>query len=751
MSDAISIPHVDDEPGSYNAAVKRGYDMMRADFNANAITSVHEANDLKKKRSETGYFAEDGTNKAHGVDDTDLYGPAWTEDFLLRKRLLDANRFYQFAVMVSTGANLPLQDFTNEANLQRSVVERIRQTRERLAEAEKERAQQESTAPEVDSQQARYDAAVSAVQKTEKTIDELVTSAAEFVAKGRNRELKTDMARLENPQTEFDIFVTNAIYKYGNGGFKSASEELQNFAVQVGSGSVSDEIKGSVPLSSNAALFLSFLEHCVKDASLVLMLGQANSIHAANSFYAQNPLEYARDVFQLSQLVTSEFGLFEQTSLGFYDHLKTMAENSGFDVSSFVCPPQAPVDRKKFKKGKSTVVLDVGDDEVPTDSCNSGRLYTLQELERERKKVVLNNVPEQTRSIFNKVLTPMFTMWAPHIFFSTDAPFVELSVFMQRKIGGDLLFDLIVRSTRKTLKAENAPKITPIVTERQKKRYTRDLMQYAVISSGVLHAAARFIVARKAGNLQTFLPVDQENALAAYLVASTPESEQRAYNAFSLLFSERPDSYPLTFLTEPSHLKFYGLAVNQNAALLNEKKEQQEKVVTLQKAILEERIKARQTFLEKNKADAQSQTLSDALAENYVPTLGVALSPQNSGLLFFSVLMIGGLQEAERLLRQYVPCIANHFETMDAMIESDYWQQLATLVRANVRYSEARNPTKYAAVVEKELARQGTLSSIQEMRRLALADSRVTHGKTCQCRPAKKTTVADLLRVVQNY
>lgn len=751
MADTVTVPHEADE---VSAAIKRGYDMMAAGLNATSTASVHPVEELRKKRRDEGYFPEDGTTKSHGKDG-DLYDNKWIEDFAARQKLLDEDRYYQFAVMVSSSANLPLQDFTNETEIQRSVAERIRKTQERIEQEERDRKERESTAPEVDSQQERVNAAAQAVQTTVQVIAELESSAEEFVAKSKNEELKTGIKQAQTSETLAAKFVAHANQKYGSGGLKSAREEMQNFAIKIGGASTMDEIKKAVPQSSTSALYWAFLVHCPRDAELVYALSKTGDLHAPGSLYAKDPLTYARDVFALSRLIDDKFGvLFAKTSLGFYDQLKSMAENSLIDVTQFPCPPQPPVPVKQTKKGRNQVILDIYVDERPADLCDAGHLYKPEELDRIRAKVVDNNAAQKTRELFNAVLDPMFNALFPLIFFDSDEPFPELSPTAERKIDDKSLFELIVETTATLLKSLETT-YSEKGTEKQKERYGRELMQYAVTSSGVLLAAARYILARRAANLQTFLPKEQEAVLAAFVANQTSSTAAAAYATFSLLFSDNAQPDNDCFLTEPSHLKFYNLAKavqDDKSALEKGKLEGENELLKLQKAILAKRVADRKAFLESKSAPVREQSLAAELEKNYVPTVTVAMSPQNSGLLVYSILMKGALQESERILRAYVPCVADRFKTINEMIESDYyWQLLASLVRANVRYIEVRNPNRYVPIIAEERSRIGLRSALQEMRRAALLDGTLVHRTDCTCQPRRRTGFADLLYVASHF
>ena len=110
-----------------------------------------------------------------------------------------------------------------------------------------------------------------------------------------------------------------------------------------------------------------------------------------------------------------------------------------------------------------------------------------------------------------------------------------------------------------------------------------------------------------------------------------------------------------------------------------------------------------------------------------------ALSPINTGYLFFTEVYTNALQDAFTLLEDHVPCVARIY-TNDELIESELYQtRYASLVASVLRLVDARNPRTYRADRTEQRARLQAISPIESIRGVARQDRSVRHWPGCGC------------------
>lgn len=110
-----------------------------------------------------------------------------------------------------------------------------------------------------------------------------------------------------------------------------------------------------------------------------------------------------------------------------------------------------------------------------------------------------------------------------------------------------------------------------------------------------------------------------------------------------------------------------------------------------------------------------------------------ALSPINTGYLFFTEVYTNALQDAYTLIEDHIPCVARVYNN-DELIESELYQtRYASLVSSVLRLVDARNPKTYRPDRTEQRARLQAISPIDSLRGIARQDRAVRHWPGCGC------------------
>lgn len=135
------------------------------------------------------------------------------------------------------------------------------------------------------------------------------------------------------------------------------------------------------------------------------------------------------------------------------------------------------------------------------------------------------------------------------------------------------------------------------------------------------------------------------------------------------------------------------------------------------------------------KTDDFESKLVQALNESYIPSAREALAPRNTGVMFFSGLMVASVEEAQDMLREYIPCFYRMFPKSEQLIESDeYASVFGGLVSAVLRRNTARNAVTYKPDRSEFRGTEQIASALNSIRSLFYSNTKgQNHGYGCTC------------------
>ena len=809
------------------SAIKRGLDTLNA---GEGFDSVVQVDDLRKKRRVQGYQADDGTTKLRGAesDVAALYGETWLAERLTRQRMLDNNRYYQFAVVVAANSNLPLEQFTNETQIQQATTARIRDAAQRLRIIREQQRERASAPANIDAQLRVVADAESAVN-TIKLLRSDLKSAIECFVDGAQdeslaRQTRAIVAPIEIESREFynslfDTLSRLAIIVGGPLGFTHIEQKLQTVvqtvanellgAPALSSGVIARRVRDEMPRAANIALQIATLLWCANDDALLrILVDEVATRFAADAEYRKTPALFAHDLVTLANLMrvgaaADNLLLFDNITFLFYAHLNKMRRRGALLDEPELQRPQPPATpsatrSRTVRLNERDIIFDLGDDEF--EALAEGeprRLYSQDELRRIQTTLAPNQSQADTPALIESILRPMMSVWSARLFYDRDFdagadfqafagttqlgairfvllagvrahPLVSVVIATaamlvrsfaaaerNRVVVNDLLQSMIEvdESLKKTIDLIVGPAFS--AAEVQIEAYKKVARGRLIRTSSVLLCFAKFAIARADANLPLDgIDKEREEQLRRYVAASlqagarlggTKDStfaaiEDAAYNVFSNTLLARGveivlqiDVHRLLFAV--SQQKFYNLAVTDKTdAELNSRQIKAIGTLAREAKALDDLRTLRDKQL-KAIDDVMHQELANILEEEYLPTAQSALSPLNSGVLFFSGLMMGALSAAYTTLRQTIPCVAAVYDSHNALIESDnYWELFAALVQAQVRLIDARNPTTYRPVINEPRARLQVRSALDAIRWAARSDRSIRHLATCSCR-----------------
>jgi len=824
--------------------------------------SVVVVDDLRKRRRREGYQADDGTTQLRGGEgDRDaLYGEEWLKERLTRQRLLDGNRHYQFAVKVAANSNLPLREFTNEAEIQRATVARIRDAARRLADLRRTQRDRESAPTSIDAQEKRVDDADRALLATTSGAADLESARQCFLGELREAAplasaVLAPFALVDVGAGAVDVDFARALFVYvtraavaleGPLGYARADQRTKNTVVAVANELLAarapppgmpaaapvqrQRVADDMPRSAYVALYESLLLYASERDGLLRALADRTDLFAPAAEYSQTPRLYAEDCVTLANLLfesgTDNLLLFDNVSFLLYAHLNKMRRRAALDDEAELRRPQLPPgvggggnggrrrNGGRRKLDGVDIVFDLGDEELEAVADGEPqRAFSQDELRRIQSLRGANQSQSDTLVLVERLLAPLFETLAPRLFYRTDAAtadagadyeafaggvergvvqevavgernaplasavlvnaarIVQLSAAGSRLADADLdaaepSFELQLRSIGVDPVLLGAVRDAVLenfrVTDAQRRDYQRRALNRLLRTSSVLRCFARYAALRAALQLPIeALSGDKLAQLRRYATESAkPEArlggthsqefaaiEDDAYAALSetLLGAPRPSDaamrQPLLFTR--SQRRFYDLLLanltvvdgrqRDVAGVLRERTDRQREEAAEARRLLERLRQLRSERIDDDEQEAE-ETLASVLQREYVPTAESALSPLNSGVLFYSDLMMGALAEAYDILGEAVPCLAHAHGSYRALIESDrYWTRFATLVQAAVRLIDARNPVTYRPVVNETRSRGQVRSALDRLRDLAADDRALRHGCRCSC------------------
>jgi hypothetical protein len=110
-----------------------------------------------------------------------------------------------------------------------------------------------------------------------------------------------------------------------------------------------------------------------------------------------------------------------------------------------------------------------------------------------------------------------------------------------------------------------------------------------------------------------------------------------------------------------------------------------------------------------------------------------ALSPINTGFLFFTELYTNALKDAFKWIEDYLPCLARQFSS-DDLVESEYYQsRYSSLVQSQLRLIDAQVPHVWRANRTEMRSKMQIASAGDSLRRWVAADRGIQHVPGCDC------------------
>ena len=300
-------------------------------------------------------------------------------------------------------------------------------------------------------------------------------------------------------------------------------------------------------------------------------------------------------------------------------------------------------------------------------------------------------------------------------------------------------------------------------TRAQAAAYTREARGRLIRSSELLLCFARYMTVRNgppinlevdalgSARIQVLQRYIDAEAKLGVRTGSTNNAdfvlaENAAFEVFdsALLAGAVPNNVP-SLLGRPPQKRWYkyieGDTVNDaNGAIADEIKEANAAVERADETLATLR-RLRADRLADTHEEAE-KTLADIVSENYTPSAQSVLSPLNSGVIFYSDLMMGALRESYDTLQQTIPCLAAQFCSYEGLIHSDeYWTRFASLVQAVVRLIDVRNSPIYRPVVMEQRARMQVRDALDSLRFVAGSDRHVRHVSGCTCNRSRTATL----------
>jgi hypothetical protein len=764
----ISVPHrapVRDEVSrvddTYMNSLKRGFEMA-----GERVQSVVEITPLRDKRRDVGYMAEDGTTKLRGAanQESDLYGEEWLKDFVERIAKLDADPHINFVRILTGMANVARETFINESLENRATAARIEQARRLVNEIRAKQSASDSSGSSVADQKKRWDDARAKVDALAAKIDAVESTRANFLALVDDEDNKRLANRIIEVQGDaaadvMQRLVRHLAWRYGAQWQQNAPEAIIQLAVSLVNqqlGPRGDQaVKNNMPLAARVVMFLKTAQvaESMIDAKNALMETKAVKFRV-NSDYAADAYLFYRDLSLLTQLVGDiDVARFDKMSFVLYAHLNKMRRRYGLDEEMNLRRPVP----ERVPRAVPAVVLD--DDALEDIGDGNTQLYTPAELATAQSAKNKNDNPRATLDLLDALLQPFVYAFLPLAFFvDRDAPLVKeagigVPVTVETENDVPLPREPVLDLLGKTVAvfgldfANSVAAINEILpsvfqpSQAMKKRYQDAAIKTLVVERGILRAFAETVTAYadaavavsgitplKLAALRGYL-ADARKSEEAYdvftrtLLATRPA---RLDEANSLLRTDSAMQFYRTFRSDISRDSSVSTQLAAVDAIERKDEEEQLKIYVALETQRRERIEANQ--------EKVALTLQQALVDNYVPTASVALSPMNSGLLFYTDVTISALSAAYSILQQHVPCVVRNFRSSDQLIVSDeYSHAYAALVNSQVRLADTRNPTTYRQTVHETRARLQARSALDQFRQVCGADKGIRHVQGCTC------------------
>jgi hypothetical protein len=765
---SISVPHqfVDASPvqpasSSYMDVMKRSFEMA-----GERIGTVVEIEALRNKRRDVGYMAEDGTTKLRGSSkDTDaLYGEAWVADFVARHTQLDASPHMNFVRILTGMSNSARQTFIDESLVNRATAARIEAAQRLVKDLIARQTERDTTGSSISEQALLLTAANESLRALQLQLMAIQFAQKEFIDLVDSESTKEMATQILNPPAEL---FPQLVYRLVALGWPDWLKEAPERLIQVITAAINNAgavENPAMPLIGRVVFFVKALEASADKVSIKTAMLENKLVNfRPGCEYNTDPYLYYRDLALLSPLFapgTNSITLFSEISLVLYAHLNKMRRRAGLE-------DDMELDRPLRKKAQAAargqprtrnidgedVVFDLGDDalEYMADDENIG-LYTKEQLAAARSKLATNTDPKRTLVLVEALLQPFVFAFLPLAFFTIPEDEVTINAGLAGKgsivttLEGAEAVPSITWILEKTLAAfaqnaavrallSTAVTDTLFVSDTQSRRYQSWAIEALTVETKVLSAFAACAVAFADAERPLAGVTPRKLAALRKFLENPSAGAKEAYEVFtrSLLTRRSDEANYAPILSTSSAQTFYVLIKSADSAPLESRISAAKTRADQQQALYDTLLQQRSQRIEAGKQEVV-MTLQQALTDNYVPTAGVALSPMNSGLIFYTDVTIAAMSAAHDMLSLYVPCLIRQYATSDALIVSDaYCQAFAGLVNSQVRLADVRNPTSYRQTVHETRARNQAVSALNNIRMICGQDRSIRHVQGCTC------------------
>lgn len=545
------------------------------------VRSIHEIPELRKRRRELGYQAEDGTDEMRGNKPGDLFSEEYLREYAEREMLLDKDPYVRFAKAVSGSSNKAREAFIIQSDLQRAVGQRVIDAAERVRADRTARSQADSTGRRIDEQETRVRSAGERLAREQELDNDLTATREQFLRFFENGGALIDRLQeaLKKPDREdtsgaiFRRLTVDVVTLSGPGAIaRTGANVVQEVAIKVANlqGDLTEAVKNGMPTTALLALDLATLYHSVAAVGVLGQLALDGAfVHRAGSEYAAAPDLYVRDLTTLEKLLfgagTDDRLFYTKISFLLYAHLNKMRRRAQLTDEPELLRPSPPTDnagggggggdrRRRTVEG-ANIIFDLGDDEYEAIAEDAPtRSFTADQLRDVQRKLGANQSANDTASLVELLLRPLYVAMIPRAFFAASEDTGDGSTASELGIGiqlfttrfeirmpfivGVLMTTLDVLKTRDLVhRGDDNAGIAAIVdiakaaTEiivpipLQAQEYKTRARNHLFRKYGVLRTLAAYVAARDEANMP--LPYVSSTSVAVFKRYAKPDSSTK--------------------------------------------------------------------------------------------------------------------------------------------------------------------------------------------------------------------------------
>lgn len=543
------------------------------------VRSIHEIPELRKRRRELGYQAEDGTDEMRGNKPGDLFSEEYLREYAEREMLLDKDPYVRFAKAVSGSSNKAREAFIVQSDLQRAVGQRVIDAAERVRADRAARSQADSTGRRIDEQETRVRSASNGLAREQELANDLEATREQFLqffvsGNAFKDHLERALIPLKDQNTSAAIFrklTVEVVTLSGAGAIaRTGANVVQEVAIKVANlqRDLTDAVKNGMPTTALLALDLATLYHSVATIGVLGRLALDGAfVHRAGSEYAAAPDLYVRDLTTLEKLLfgagTDDRLFYTKISFLLYAHLNKMRRRAQLTDEPELLRPSPPTDnagggggdrRRRTVEG-ADIIFDLGDDEYEAIAEDAPtRSFTADQLRDVQRKLGANQSASDTASLVELLLRPLYVAMIPHAFFSASEDTGDGSTASELGIGIQLFtgrFDHavlfivgVLMTTVDVLKAREPARLaddnagvasiadiaraateTIVTIPLQIHEYKARARTHLFRKHAVLRALAAYVAARDEANMP--LPYVSNTSVAVFKRYAKPDSSTK--------------------------------------------------------------------------------------------------------------------------------------------------------------------------------------------------------------------------------